>query len=72
MLFKNKNILMKKSGGVLLAALAGAIIVIAAVALNHMFDVELFDEENEDYASHLYGYEYDDDDSHGIEYLAMS
>lgn len=72
MLFKNKNILMKKSGGVLLAALAGAIIVIAAVALNHMFDVELFEEENEDYASHLYGYEYDDDDSHGIEYLAMS
>lgn len=72
MLVVYEKLSMKKNGGVLLAAFAGAIIVIAAIALNQMFDAEIFEEEDEDYAAHLYGNEEHYDDNHGIEYLAMS
>ncbi len=63
---------MKKTGGVLLAAFAGVIIVMAAVAINKLLETEFFDEEIDDYSRYHYGLDDDDDDNHGIEYLAMS
>lgn len=61
---------MKNSAGVLFAAIAGAVIVLAAVVLNNVLNSDI-SEEDDGFANGLYGTA-DDDDNHGIEYLAMS
>ncbi len=63
---------MKKTGGVLLAAFAGAIIVMAAVAINKLLETDLFEDETDEYSRYHYGLDDENDDNHGIEYLAMS
>lgn len=63
---------MRKTSNVLLAAFAGAIIVMAAVAINKFLDTDILEDEGDEYAGYHYGSYEDDDDNHGIEYLAMS